>query len=90
MTTAHERYTTQVHTGSWAPYNDLQAEAQRQQIAGLVAERDALLAALVAKAEQIAGLLAERKLLRAEIEELRTANTDPFDLASLDLQEETP
>jgi hypothetical protein len=84
MSTAHERYEQQVHTGTWHAYNDLQAENQRQQIAGLVAERDALVVALAAKQQQIDGLVAERALLRAEIDELRTANTDPFDLASLD------
>jgi len=54
--TAHDRYEEQVHAGNWNAYNDVQAEAQRQQIAGLRAERDALTAALTAKGEQIAGL----------------------------------
>lgn len=55
-----------------------------RQLKGVIDERDALAAALQAKSEQVAGLLEERALLRAEIDELRTANTDPFDLACLD------
>jgi cell division protein FtsB len=82
--TAHERYTAQVAAGEWHAYNDLTAENQRQQIAGLVAERDALMTVIAAKQAQVDALLAERKLLRAEIDELRTEHTDPFDLACLD------
>jgi hypothetical protein len=69
--TAHERYTAQVRAGNWQPYNDLQAESQRQQIAGLVAERDALMAVVAAKQSQVAALLAERAVLRAEAKDAR-------------------
>ena len=58
--------------------------ASVRQLNGVIAERDALVIALAAKQAQVDGLLAERAILRAEIDELRTANTDPFDLACLD------
>ena len=57
-------------------------ESHVRQLNGVIAERDALLLAIAAKTEQVAGLLEERALLRAEIDALRTANTDStFDLA---------
>jgi hypothetical protein len=91
MTTAHDRYTAQVHDGQWHAYNDLEADNLRRQIAALAAERDALAAALAAShaqkdalIEERAALRAENERLAAEIDELRTENTDPFDLACLD------
>ena len=74
--TAHERYAQQVSGGDWRPYNDLQAESQRQQIAGVIAERDALAAALAAKAEQVAGLVAERDALRVQVASLQAELAD--------------
>jgi cell division protein FtsB len=44
-----------------------------RQMNGVIAERDALAAALAAKTEQVAGLLDERKVLRARIAELEEA-----------------
>ena len=41
-----------------------------RQMNGVIAERDALAAALAAKTEQVAGLLEERAVLRARIAEL--------------------
>jgi chromosome segregation ATPase len=93
--------------------------ASVKQIAGLVAERDALMTVVAAKQAQVDALLGERAALqeqarglkitlesarrtidawqrafmeasaelarlRAEIDEIRTENTDPFDLACLD------
>jgi hypothetical protein len=58
-------------TAHWQPYNDLQAESQRQQIAGLVAERDALMAVVAAKQSQAAALLAERAALRQLLQDAR-------------------
>ena len=58
--------------------------ASVRQLTGLIAERDALMAVVAAKQAQVDALLDERKALRTEIDELRTANTDPFDLACLD------
>jgi hypothetical protein len=69
--TAHDRYTAQVSTGHWLPYNDLQAENQRQQIAGLIAERDALMAVVAAKQTQVDALIAERATLRTLLQDAR-------------------
>jgi len=77
MSTAHERYENQVKTGHWLPYNDLHIDNLQKQLDAVLAERNAL-------RMQVAALVEDRALLRAEIDELRTANTDPFDLASLD------
>ncbi len=61
--------------------------ASVRQMNGLIAERNALFAALTAAHEQVAGLLAERELLRAESDELRTqltiARTTIFEVSSV-------
>jgi hypothetical protein len=76
--TAHERYEKQVHTGEWHAYDDLLVFNQREQIAGLVAERDALNAVIDAKQAQVDALLnlcdeQARVIVRknAELAELR-------------------
>ena len=75
--TAHDRYTEQVQTGAWLPYNDLHADNLQRQLDAVLAERNALRL-------QVAALVEAQSALRAEIDELRTANTDPFDMACLD------
>jgi uncharacterized coiled-coil DUF342 family protein len=81
MSTAHERHEAQVKTYTPKPWNDgFVAENLRSQIAGLAAERDALLARLAgadgaiedALRQQIAGLRTERDMLREQVESIGT------------------
>jgi hypothetical protein len=82
--TAHEKYEDDVSNGVWRAFDASQptasavAKAQmavmRRQMNGVIAERDALAAAVAAKTEQVAGLLDERQVLRARIAELEEAS----------------
>lgn len=69
--TAHEKYEEQVANGVWRPYDDAQMAAKQRQIDGVIAERDALAAALAAKTERVAGLLEERAVLREKLTDAR-------------------
>lgn len=65
---------------------ELEREAHLQQIRALVDERDALRETASAWRGAHDILLAKLVKAESEIDELRTANTDPFDLATLDTE----